>query len=847
MTKSKETYFNIDARILFQLGEQLVTDRAVALAELIKNSYDADASIVKVIMNKVVQPGGYILIQDNGEGINRIAFEENWMRIATIDKEKNPISQKYGRKKAGEKGIGRFSCRRLSKTLLIKSVSANENGKKVLLSATFNWEKFRPGDDLIKIPINYSTEIIDDDAQSGTSLYLKDTLDSWKKADIKKLRLELLDLFTPDTFIRGKKKTYFEDDPGFNVEFEIPDFPDKMEALDNSFYKNAWAELKGEIDENGNSKYDITFKNIYFKNEKNEYIRSENYQYIKNVHLKCFIFSYKPEFFGASEFGMNKAQNIGRERGGIKLYSDRFRIFGYGRPGDDWLKVDYDRARSVSSVDSEIMDFREEKSDRPGLRIFQNRNLFGHVIFDKDENPLLEITVNRDSLIENEAFVELRHFTRLGIDFATVLYSNIVHNQQEIEKEKKRQEEENERKLALEEKRKLEEQKKKAEAEAKLSDERRIFAERRAKEAEEAKYKAEEARRKAERDRLQAEEARLLAEKARFEAEKENANKDERQKRIIEEKNAQLLAEKRRKEEKEAILREELARKRADEENQNAKEEEQKKRALEEELKRKKELLENEDRKNKEQENKLNEKRLEEERVLLRVLASTGTMMLIFQHELQGITEEMETILINFRRSIAGKGDKFLEDLIEDHYTQVEMVKELGTLMGSIINSESRLQKKDWVLLPIAKCVIKPFTNYIEKVGAEIDCDIPDHLRTPIMYRSELISVLHNLITNSIKAIRTTKKKHIKIYALDNKSNFILQVLDTGKGLEKEKWIEVFSPFVSYSEPDLRFGTGTGLGLKIVRDIIMSYNGTIKFIEPPADWKTCIEIKLPIG
>jgi len=338
----------------------------------------------------------------------------------------------------------------------------------------------------------------------------------------------------------------------------------------------------------------------------------------------------------------------------------------------------------------------------------------------------------------------------------------------------------------------------------------------------------------------------LLAEKARFKAEKENANKEEQQRRLLEEQNARLVAEKRKKEEEEAILREELARKKADQENRNAKEEEQKRRAIEEELEKKRKKIEDEEKRKKEQENKLNEKNLEEERVLLRVLASTGTMMLIFQHELQGLTEEMETLLVNFRRSIAGKEDKFLENLIDDHYTQVEMVKELGTLMGSIINSESRLQKKDWVLLPIAESVIKPFTNYVEKVGAEIICDIPDHLRTPIMYRSELISVLHNLITNSIKAIRTTKNKLIKVSAFKDKSIFFLQILDTGKGLEKEKWTEVFSPFVSYSEPDLRFGTGTGLGLKIVQDMINSYNGTIKFIEAPPDWITCIEVKLPI-
>ena len=46
MSKSKGTYFNIDARIFFQLIEQLVTDKVVALAELIKNVNDVDASVI---------------------------------------------------------------------------------------------------------------------------------------------------------------------------------------------------------------------------------------------------------------------------------------------------------------------------------------------------------------------------------------------------------------------------------------------------------------------------------------------------------------------------------------------------------------------------------------------------------------------------------------------------------------------------------------------------------------------------------------------------------------------------------------------------------------------------------
>ena len=102
MTQEDEVYFNVDSRLLLQLGEKLVTNRAVALAELIKNSYDADATHATVNLTNIKTPGGTISVEDNGSGMTLSTFEDTWMRIATIDKEKNPISQKYKRKKAGE-------------------------------------------------------------------------------------------------------------------------------------------------------------------------------------------------------------------------------------------------------------------------------------------------------------------------------------------------------------------------------------------------------------------------------------------------------------------------------------------------------------------------------------------------------------------------------------------------------------------------------------------------------------------------------------------------------------------------------------------------------------------------
>ena len=128
MASEENTFFNVDSRLLFQLGEKLVTNRAVALGELIKNSYDADATRVTVRMENIKNPGGTIIVEDNGTGMTALTFQRTWMRIATIDKEENPISAKYERQKSGEKGIGRFVCRKLSKRLLLKSIAETGSG-----------------------------------------------------------------------------------------------------------------------------------------------------------------------------------------------------------------------------------------------------------------------------------------------------------------------------------------------------------------------------------------------------------------------------------------------------------------------------------------------------------------------------------------------------------------------------------------------------------------------------------------------------------------------------------------------------------------------------------------------
>ncbi|CAG0984224.1 C4-dicarboxylate transport sensor protein DctB [Methanosarcinales archaeon] len=840
MTQEDDLYFNIDSRLLLQLGENLLTNRAVALAELVKNSYDADATHVLVNLTNIKKPGGTIVVNDNGSGMPLSTFRNTWMRIATIDKENNPISQKYKRQKAGEKGIGRFACRRLSNKLRIKSVAITEDGHKEELSAFFDWTTFSPGSDVDKIPVKYTAKPVDDKTSIGTTLFLEDTKDSWNASDIKRLRNELTDLISPTTFKIGHEfeEAPNEYDPGFNVDLECPEFPTKEERLDSTFLKNAWAKLSGNVDENGHVTYEINVINKILNNINKNFERNEVFQYLKNAQLEIYLFVYLPNFFRGSEWGMSKAAEIGRDRGGIKVYADNFRVFGYGEKGDDWLKLDYDRARSISGVNEEVSGYLEVE-DRPGLRLFMNRAVFGHVTFKRNSNPTLEITVNRERLIGNESFEDLTKFVRLGVDFATVLYSNEVTKKRYFDLEKEKVEEEERKKAEEELKKKAENARIKAEELTKKAEAERKKAEERAKIVESERKRAEEELRKVEEERRDAEINRRKAE------EEERKKLDEFAKQRLDEalrKEKELL-----KAEEEARKKEEERRRK--EEEVRLKTEEERKKSEKNRLQEIEEIRKTEDeiRKLKDEEIKRKEEKYEIESSQLRVLASTGTLVLIINHELRALIESMEEMNNNFPliiRKMPAEEQFNYNEIQATFSDRIEMVKEFGSLAGLMVGIEGR-EKREWVILPIIESVFRPFKWYLNKFGVEYSINMPDNLRTQKMYRSELVSVLINLMSNAAKAVIGMNDRRIEVKGFEEGDYIHIWFLDSGRGLDKSLWEEVFEPFVSYSEPDLKFGVGTGLGLKIVSDIIKACGGNVQFINPPDDWKTCIEVMLP--
>jgi len=79
----KKLHFSVDSALLKELGEKLVETVHLALSELVKNAYDADASKVEVIIDQNENGENRVRIIDNGRGMNFSQVEKYWMRIAT--------------------------------------------------------------------------------------------------------------------------------------------------------------------------------------------------------------------------------------------------------------------------------------------------------------------------------------------------------------------------------------------------------------------------------------------------------------------------------------------------------------------------------------------------------------------------------------------------------------------------------------------------------------------------------------------------------------------------------------------------------------------------------------------
>lgn len=140
--------FTYNPRIIKQLGTELITSDSIALSELIKNAYDAKANKVdirfldsidklneKTLMNPLpdivkqqirVMGSNFILIEDNGRGMDKDRLQKGFFEIGSDIKEIDKHNASKEEVILGNKGIGRLSAQRLSPVLFVETASFNK-------------------------------------------------------------------------------------------------------------------------------------------------------------------------------------------------------------------------------------------------------------------------------------------------------------------------------------------------------------------------------------------------------------------------------------------------------------------------------------------------------------------------------------------------------------------------------------------------------------------------------------------------------------------------------------------------------------------------------------------------
>ena len=360
----EKLHFKVSSGLKDIIGKDLITNELVAIFELVKNGYDADATEINLIINSYEN---YIIIQDNGKGMNRDDIENKWLFVA--HSEKKDSDKVY----AGSKGIGRFSCDRLGTKLKLISHKDDEVSK-----LEIDWGEFEK-DSLTKfeeLDVTYtSLDVIEDSfiQKSGTILNISNLRDTWDLNRVNKVIAALQRLVNP-----------FVDDGKININVKYISSSSGIAELDEYISNNVASVLdkktiyiECEIKE---KEISIT---LYDKEKIIYSFKIENNTILKDIYFKIYYMSF------AAKYNFTKIMKTEpKNYGSIFLYKNNFRIFPYGEVDFDAFGLNLRKAQGYN-------------------RYLGHRELLGWINITDSENHFNEVTSRDRGFVTNSYTIEL--------------------------------------------------------------------------------------------------------------------------------------------------------------------------------------------------------------------------------------------------------------------------------------------------------------------------------------------------------------------------------------------------------------------------------------------------------
>ncbi len=404
-------FFNPKARLLLQLGDELIRNESIALLELVKNAYDADATSVSLVMNDVDSNNGTIIVEDNGAGMDMQTVAHAWMEPGS-DYKADPArrtTKKFGRTVLGEKGVGRFAVHKIGDLV---ELTTRRSGKKEI-HIKIDWNMFKNSKHLKDIPVNIEERrpIEFTGNRTGTRMVIQSLRTQWTRAMLREVYRSYVSLQSPydsidafeTKFITNKRKwldgmvswSDIKDLALFRFACEIQG--SRIEKFEYEFTPWKTMDKLSRRKATGKGKFGKTME---MKDRQNNTIDLAKYK-IGRIRFVGSIFDLDPKMLS---LGLQDRPGMGERRGikeylsrngGIRVFRNGLRVYDYGEPGNDWLDLDMRRV------------------NMPTTRISNNLVVAAVTLDRKTSGDLIEKT-NREGFIENKAY---------GVFVQAVLYA----------------------------------------------------------------------------------------------------------------------------------------------------------------------------------------------------------------------------------------------------------------------------------------------------------------------------------------------------------------------------------------------------------------------------------------
>lgn len=370
--------FKVSSELKSILGRDLIINDYIAILELVKNSYDAYATMVEITFED-----DRIVISDNGKGMSKLDIINKWLfvgfsakRDGTEDDKRTSFRNNINRNYAGAKGIGRLSCDRLSQelTLITKSVDTLETEQLQINWNLFDADQRKEMED-ISIPHETLNDAVlfAEGCNHGTTLILSKLHEKWDRAKILNLRSFLEKLINPfqstsDEFhimikAESQQEADAQADEYQRVNGEIRNSISEILDIKTTKIESEISNgvIHTRLDDRGILMYEIE--------------EDCKYEHLKHATISIYYLNRAAKYNFSMRMGMQPVNY-----GSIFLFRNGIRVLPYGEPNDDSWNLDkrlqqgYNRFLGTRElfgrVDVEtdnIEDFKEVSSRDGGL------------------------------------------------------------------------------------------------------------------------------------------------------------------------------------------------------------------------------------------------------------------------------------------------------------------------------------------------------------------------------------------------------------------------------------------------------------------------------------------------